>query len=111
MARWSSLGTTRLPVGQISRSAAQKATTFEELLEGAKSLPWADWIPVNGAFPVEGTSVDSTLRSVHRLPGDGEEGNRGEPEADLARELVRRDGCQVSREVEPAKRCGHSIHR
>jgi putative N6-adenine-specific DNA methylase len=28
------------------------ATTFDELFEGTKALPWQDWIPVDGEFPV-----------------------------------------------------------
>ncbi|MGD8190415.1 THUMP domain-containing class I SAM-dependent RNA methyltransferase [Brevibacillus ginsengisoli] len=41
-----------------------RATTFDELFEQTKDLPWADWIPENGTFPVEGKSVKSTLFSV-----------------------------------------------
>lgn len=41
-----------------------RATTFDELFEQTKALPWADWIPENGNFPVEGKSVKSTLFSV-----------------------------------------------
>ena len=33
------------------------ALTFDELFEGTKALPWQDWIPVHGEFPVEGFSV------------------------------------------------------
>jgi putative N6-adenine-specific DNA methylase len=40
------------------------ATTFEELFEKTKALPWADWIPEDGNFPVEGKSVKSVLYSV-----------------------------------------------
>ncbi|MGI6226581.1 MAG: THUMP domain-containing class I SAM-dependent RNA methyltransferase [Peptococcales bacterium] len=48
----------RLKVGEF------KATSFEELFEQTKALPWADWIPENGTFPVEGKSVKSQLFSV-----------------------------------------------
>ncbi|WP_027417947.1 THUMP domain-containing class I SAM-dependent RNA methyltransferase [Aneurinibacillus terranovensis] len=48
----------RLKVGEF------KALTFDELFEKTKVLPWAEWIPVNGEFPVEGKSVKSTLFSV-----------------------------------------------
>ncbi|HHW00139.1 MAG TPA: class I SAM-dependent RNA methyltransferase [Clostridiaceae bacterium] len=41
-----------------------KAVTFEELFEKTKALPWAEWIPENAEFPVEGKSVDSQLASV-----------------------------------------------
>jgi putative N6-adenine-specific DNA methylase len=41
-----------------------KATTFEELFEQTKALPWADYLPVNANFPVVGKSVKSKLFSV-----------------------------------------------
>lgn len=41
-----------------------KATSFEELFEKTKALPWADYIPANGEFPVIGRSVKSALFSV-----------------------------------------------
>ncbi|EJL28839.1 class I SAM-dependent RNA methyltransferase [Brevibacillus sp. BC25] len=48
----------RLKIGEF------KATTFDELFEKTKALPWADWITEDGTFPVEGKSVKSTLFSV-----------------------------------------------
>jgi putative N6-adenine-specific DNA methylase len=48
----------RLKIGEFV------ATTFDELFEKTKALPWADWIPEDAAFPVEGKSVKSTLFSV-----------------------------------------------
>lgn len=41
-----------------------KALTFDELFEGTKALPWEEWIPEDGEFPVEGKSVRSQLASV-----------------------------------------------
>lgn len=41
-----------------------KALTFDELFEGIKALPWEEWIPEDGEFPVEGKSVRSQLASV-----------------------------------------------
>jgi len=41
-----------------------EARTFDELFERTKAIDWADWIPEDGAFPVEGKSVRSTLHSV-----------------------------------------------
>jgi putative N6-adenine-specific DNA methylase len=41
-----------------------KATTFEELFEGTKNLPWERWITKDAQFPVDGKSVDSTLHHV-----------------------------------------------
>jgi len=40
------------------------ATTFVELFEKTKELPWPDWIPENANFPVEGKSIKSKLFSV-----------------------------------------------
>ncbi|QQK76134.1 class I SAM-dependent RNA methyltransferase [Salicibibacter cibarius] len=40
------------------------ATSFEELFEGTKALPWEAIIPVYGTFPVVGRSVKSQLYSV-----------------------------------------------
>ncbi|AEE91214.1 putative RNA methyltransferase YpsC [Tepidanaerobacter acetatoxydans Re1] len=40
------------------------ATTYDELFENTKSLPWDEWIPEDGAFPVKGYSLKSKLYSV-----------------------------------------------
>lgn len=41
-----------------------EARTFDELFEQTKALPWEDWIPKDGEFPVQGKSVKSQLHSV-----------------------------------------------
>ncbi len=41
-----------------------EATSFEELFEKTKALPWSDWITEDGEFTVTGKSVKSTLHSV-----------------------------------------------
>lgn len=41
-----------------------KALSFEELFEKTKALPWEEWIPEDGEFPVDGKSVDSKLFSI-----------------------------------------------
>ena len=41
-----------------------RATTFTELFDGTKALPWQDLIPKNGEFPVKGHSIKSTLFSI-----------------------------------------------
>jgi len=41
-----------------------KATTFTELFDGVKALPWENFIPKDGAFPVKGHSLHSTLFSI-----------------------------------------------
>jgi len=40
------------------------ATTFEELFEKTKALPWDEWLPENAFFPVQGKSIRSKLFSV-----------------------------------------------
>ena len=40
------------------------AATFDELFEGVRALPWEDFIPRAGNFPVKGRSLDSALHSV-----------------------------------------------
>ena len=40
------------------------AYTFEELFQGVKALPWAEFIGKNDAFPVKGYSINSELHSV-----------------------------------------------
>ncbi|MBR1457437.1 MAG: class I SAM-dependent RNA methyltransferase [Oscillospiraceae bacterium] len=40
------------------------ATSFEALFEGTRALPWEEWIPADGAFPVTGHSLNSKLFSV-----------------------------------------------
>lgn len=40
------------------------ATTFDELFEGVKALPWEDWIGRDDAFPVNGHAIKSRLFSV-----------------------------------------------
>lgn len=40
------------------------ATSFDELFEKTKALPWSDWLPENANFPVNGKSIRSKLFSV-----------------------------------------------
>lgn len=41
-----------------------KATTFEELFQNVKAIPFEDYIRKNDAFPVKGYSLNSALHSV-----------------------------------------------
>lgn len=41
-----------------------EARTFNELFEGVGAIAWEDYIPKNGAFPVKGHAIRSTLFSV-----------------------------------------------
>ena len=40
------------------------ARTFDQLFEGVKALPWEDFIPKTGRFPVKGYSLNSQLHAV-----------------------------------------------
>jgi len=48
----------RLKIGEFQTSS------FEELFEVTKALPWEAWITPDGKFPVSGKSVKSKLHSV-----------------------------------------------
>ncbi len=41
-----------------------RATTFSQLFDGVKSLPWSDYIGMSDAFPVKGSCLNSKLMSV-----------------------------------------------
>lgn len=45
------------------------ATTFEELFQGTKALPWDEWIPADGNFHINGRSHKSQLTSVPASQG------------------------------------------
>ncbi len=38
--------------------------SFEDLYQGVKAIPWGDYIPKDGVFPVKGYSLNSALHSV-----------------------------------------------
>ena len=46
------------------KMGAFKATSFEELFEGTKNLPWETFIGAKDAFPVKGHAIKSILYSV-----------------------------------------------
>ncbi len=41
-----------------------RATTFTELFDGVKALPWEQYIGRDDAFPVNGSSISSVLHSI-----------------------------------------------
>ncbi|MBT3323452.1 MAG: class I SAM-dependent RNA methyltransferase [Anaerolineae bacterium] len=41
-----------------------EAKDFDSLYEGTYALPWEEWIPEDGRFPINGVSVNSILESV-----------------------------------------------
>lgn len=51
-------GRVRMVVGEYT------ATTFEELFEGCRALPWEEWVGRDMAFPVTARAVSSQLMSV-----------------------------------------------
>lgn len=46
------------------RLGSFEARTFDELFDGVSAIPWEDYIPRDGRFPVKGSSLSSTLSSV-----------------------------------------------
>jgi putative N6-adenine-specific DNA methylase len=48
----------------LLKMAEFEAKTFEELYQQTKGIPWENLIPPDGKFPVNGSSVKSTLHSV-----------------------------------------------
>ena len=40
------------------------ASTFDELFEGVRAMPWEDFIPLTGEFPIKGHSLNSKLTSI-----------------------------------------------
>ena len=40
------------------------AKSFDALFEGVRALPWEQFIPRDGSFPVKGYSLDSALHSI-----------------------------------------------
>ncbi|QDU45281.1 Ribosomal RNA large subunit methyltransferase L [Symmachiella dynata] len=48
----------------LVKLAEFETTDFGELFDRTKEIPWADWIPADGAFPVRGKSIKSQLHSV-----------------------------------------------
>lgn len=48
----------------LIRLAAFPAKTFDQLFEGARALPWEEWLPLDAAFPVKGHALESALHSI-----------------------------------------------
>lgn len=48
----------------LIRLGAFPAKNFDMLFEGVRALPWEQFIPKDGAFPVKGHSLDSALHSI-----------------------------------------------
>ena len=41
-----------------------RASTFDEMFEGVRAMPWERYIPADGEFPVKGHSIESKLHSI-----------------------------------------------
>ncbi len=48
----------------LLRLAEFSARSFEALFQGAAAVPWEDFVPRDGQFPVKGHALDSQLHSV-----------------------------------------------
>ncbi len=48
----------------LLKMAEFNALSFEELFQQTKAVPWEEWIPEDGRFTVNGSSVKSALHSV-----------------------------------------------
>lgn len=48
----------------LIKLAEFEALEFEELFQQTKAIPWEEWIPIDGKFIVNGSSVKSKLSSV-----------------------------------------------
>ena len=51
----------------LVKLGAFEARTFDDLFEGVRALPWEDWIPANGRFPVLGKGIKSQLGSYRAI--------------------------------------------
>src|SRR5699024_12408208 len=52
------------PTRRSSDLGSFRAKSFDALFEGVRALPWEQFIPKDGAFPVKGHSLDSALHSI-----------------------------------------------
>ena len=75
---WGKGGPEDIPRANLNRRTGERvllvvgryeATDFEALFQGAKALPWEDFIPREGAFPVKGYSLNSQLHAVPAIQG------------------------------------------
>lgn len=48
----------------LLQMASFSARSFEALFQGAAAVPWEDFVPKDGQFPVKGYALDSQLHSV-----------------------------------------------
>lgn len=48
----------------LLRVGSFPATSFDQLFEGVRALPWENFIPRDGAFPVKGHALESVLHSI-----------------------------------------------
>jgi 23S rRNA (guanine2445-N2)-methyltransferase / 23S rRNA (guanine2069-N7)-methyltransferase len=48
----------------LIRMSSFRATDFDDYFDGIKAIPWHEWIPADGSFPVRGKSQKSQLASV-----------------------------------------------
>ena len=73
------------------------ATSFDMLFEGVRGLPWENWIPEDGRFPVKGHALNSKLHSVPDC------------QAIVKKAIVRRLGSHYKRELFPETGALYSV--
>ncbi len=72
------------------------ARSFEELFEGVRALPWEQWIPEDGRFPVKGHALNSKLHSVPDCQSIVKKAIVRRLEAHYKREIFVEDGALYS---------------
>ena len=73
-----------------------KATSFEELFQGVKKIPWENFIPENGEFPVNAKSVKSTLFSLSDIQAISKKASVERLKSVYGREWFKEDGPKIS---------------
>lgn len=74
-----------------------KATTFEELFQGIKNLPWEEYIPEDGKFWVKkASSINSKLFSPSDIQSIAKKSNGGAHETEISQGMVQRRWSSLS---------------
>lgn len=73
-----------------------KATTFEELFQGIKNLPWEEYIPEDGKFWVKKRLLSTASCSVHPISSPLPKSNGGAHETEISQGMVQRRWSSLS---------------
>ncbi len=71
------------------------ASSFEELFQGVKALPWENWIGPDDAFPVKGASIRSDLKSIPDLQSVTKKAVVSRLSEEYGEEWFSEEGCRV----------------